>query len=88
MSCPVCGMVHIKDPFLLIKKSSHITEKLNVLNVLLNKTYSSFPCWLDKSRLDNFRTSPTSKQQLYGLPIHDKVNSCCLDKSRLDVEQK
>ena len=56
MCYPVCGMVHIKDPFLLIKKSrgfplslsewsvticpTHIT----VLSTLLNKTFPSFHC--------------------------------------------
>ena len=56
LCCPVCGMVHIKDPLLLIEKrfplllSEHsfiicpmpYNHKQNVLSVLLNKTFSSF----------------------------------------------
>ena len=44
MCYPVCGMVHIKEPLLLIGKSSlsgplPYNHKLNVLSVSLNKTF-------------------------------------------------
>ena len=42
MCYPVCGMVHIKDPLQLFRKSSYMTENKNVLCASLNKTFCSF----------------------------------------------
>ena len=95
MHYPVCGMVHIKDPLLIIEKSNlcngssgflthclnghspHVWHLIavNVLGVLLNKTFTFFPSCVRivEGRKEMFYLTTHSTHFIYGYMASNMV---------------